>query len=524
MALIMSVFYGIMFVLTPFSADDLWYYPDNMPLSARGSLDCFLALIDVGKEHLTHDVGRFPTLAIALFMGLFPEWVYTVVYVVAVWVIYMAAAKLCRFDYFSLLSALWILVVTVVFPWMDFMFTLVYSINYVIPLALDLVLLIILRNASSEKWCLAKSIAVTMLAFLCGWWHEGFSVPLLCGLAVYFLILRRWPNRNEWMIAIGLAFGIMTLMSMPAFRASTHQRFSNLLKSTLWESLINVVAFNCLTYLYIVLWIIACCVRKIRHRILANRHDCAFMTCLLVFGIVATAIYFAYFNGPRTGAYPQIMSALGLLILLPYFTKNRNICKNAEPIRGNRCVVSDTLKSGYMAVGIAFALTCVNMAWSIAVQRKLTYEYDEVMRLKASNGNNPLRPVFFNQTRLKIGPDLLKPSYLLLNSYYGLYGCLLLPKELEDFDVNGTGNRPTSVPGLFIHDNMLVSNENLENKRLDLIVEYSDGKQIMSRSRSYVFETSNGDTCTYISLHEQTMGNNHQIKAVKLHGITTAVH
>lgn len=69
---------------------------------------------------------------------------------------------------------------TFIIPWRDCQFSVVYGFNYILPTALGIILLrLILNNDNVTHTSLFK---IALCSFLFGWWHEGFSIPVIVGL------------------------------------------------------------------------------------------------------------------------------------------------------------------------------------------------------------------------------------------------------------------------------------------------------------------------------------------------------
>ena len=296
-AVILSVLFGWMFGITPLCADDLWYQTNVT--GEPGTWERLVSSVKICAHHWTFDTGRLANMATAPFLNYLPRWVFAILSAGAVFIVFIRGISLAKVPWISGRSALWLLAVCFVFPWFDFLFTVVYAANYVWGISLGLLYLYFYIDRNRGR---CPSVLLLLFSVLTGWWHEGLSVPLICFIAAYMLSGRSKPTSKEIVMGVGLLSGIMIIMLMPAFRASVEGRCQfNWIKSVWYETLINVVVFNIIFYFYLFTFVSGLCIRRIRDRIRSNPENFAFLTGALVFGTVSTAIYLIYYNGPRTG-------------------------------------------------------------------------------------------------------------------------------------------------------------------------------------------------------------------------------
>lgn len=306
------------------------------------------------------------------------------------------------------------------------------------------------------------------------------------------LFRRSKPTSKEIVMGAGLLSGIMIIMLMPAFRASVEGRCQfNWIKSVWYETLINVVVFNIIFYFYLVTFVSGLCIRRIRDRIRSNPENFAFLTGALVFGTVSTAIYLIYYNGPRTGAFCQLICFIAMLRLLPAFfpSVGRNVAK------GRMIFIATT------------ALCIVNMAASIRIQTKLSREYNEATELMQSAQCKKSGQLFYDVTPISFGIDAMKPTYMLLNSSYGLIRINVIPKALEEFEFNSSDVRHCRDKRLFVYRNYLIFKGDMPKERADVMLYASDGESIRSRLRYRPFITAKGDSAILILPHTQQIRN-----------------
>lgn len=103
------------------------------------------------------------------------------------------------------------------------------SLNYLWACVLFVAMLLIFmagRSDANSGWNKVVDTGGIIVAFLCGWWNEAFSVPASGGLLLYWIIRRDLNRRQKWMVVsliIGtaiLAFAPGTLMRAARMGAS----------------------------------------------------------------------------------------------------------------------------------------------------------------------------------------------------------------------------------------------------------------------------------------------------------------
>lgn len=491
---ILAVLFGCMFQLMPVCADDLWYLADSC--GAHGSLEYFTTTVSTCLDHWTYDTGRLANMATAPFLSLFPRSVFSLASILALFLILISGISLSKSPWLSGRAAIWILIVSFVIPWFEFLFTIVYASNYIWCAALGLLFFYLFIN---DRF-LSSAVPLIFIGVLTGWWHEGMSVPLLCACACYIAFPGIRVTRRRWFMLGGLLTGILIIAGMPAFRAMTGDRVSHLVKSVWIETMINVLAYNCCFYIYLLLLLAAFIRRSVRRRLCADRQAQALLLAIGVFGIVSTSIYIMYFNGARTGLFSQLMCGIGIMRLSPFlFPATR---------RG-------TL-AGRCACGAAMALSLVSVIWAIAVQTRLSREYEDVSALAAEARKHGRGEVFYDATPIGIGPDFLKPSYMLLNTEYGLGGVVLIPQALQDFRPDSDAATRCGDDRLYIYRNHIVAVGRMPEERVDVSLTVADGRVLRSRVRMRGFAASSGDSCVAVLPHIMQVNANLEVKDARL--------
>lgn len=285
---------------------------------------------------------------------------------------------------------------------------------------------------------------------------------------------------------------------MPAFRVQTGKRTSQLIKSVMWETLFHLSSY-CLGYLYLLLLFLTLSIRSLRRRVFNNAQSIARQIAVLTFTVITLAIFFKYFNGPRTAIFGQIAAALGIIGLTRHWIKKeRSACGKAAVI----CVA---------------LLAAVSLGAAIKVQIKLTHEITEVRRMaEEEEARSGVSAVFYDPTPISLGIDLMKPTYMVLNTDYGARGIRIFPSDLKDFSVNSPEVTWSSDSSLMIYRNRLLKLGAEPEERVEVILIYEDGGEQHSRTRVRDFVTSEGDTVTYVFPHTQALGSERKIKDARI--------
>lgn len=495
---IISILYCIMFILTPTYADDLWYLENS--IGEPGSLDYFLSTIKNCYNHWQYDTGRLSNMVAAPFLSLFPKWIYAAITSFAVWIIYMGGPILTNSKFDSYATSLWVMSITFVFPWFDFMFGIIFSINYVWAAAILLLFLYWFKKTQNQaNISIYSQLCLFFISYILGWWHEGLSVPLIISLCAYFIIRKQIPNRTQLLMLSGLTLGIFMILCMPAFWNSTHARQSVLFKPVLWETLLSF-AFISVFYLYVLIFICMLFKQSFRSKLMINnKKNLAICISFLTFGLIGSAIYLKYYVGPRVGCFVQFISTIAIMYLC-HINKTPNIFNK---IYFRRIIIS-----------LSLSLAFINMTASVINQKKLTKEFTDVLSLMKNtpNGNSF---IFYDQTPRKLSIDLFKPSYKALNTPYGLKhglnGLSILPQQLSTFYTDNPSVQVCSDSTLYIFKNYLLTRQYTEEQPSTISLLLKDGRKIRSRIFPYKFKDRKGAEWIYIKTVSQTFDPNLKI-------------
>lgn len=491
---LLSVLFGAVYYFTPLCIDDIWFLENSK--GNPGSWEYFITTVQNCAFHWQYDCGRLSNMAATPFLALLPRWVYATVSALAVWIIYLGGPAVAKTKYISYGAAFWVLTTTFIFPWFDFMFTIMFTVNYVWPCALLMIFLYFLRKTEDGKsYSFSFNIFLFLLSFILGWWHEGLSAPLAAALIIYFAVLHKRHAKSQLYMLTGFAGGAITILMMPAFWRSIGDRHSILFKPVLWETLLGFV-FIALFFVFIALFLYSLCKKQFRLELKTHKKRIlATCSAVFAFGLFGTAIFVKYFPGPRAGSFMQIISALGILYLLRL---------NETPKFINKAFLRN------IVMILVFVASIINMTASVYMQRKLSGEYKEVKSLADNLGGDGYNVVFYDKTPILLWIDLYKPTYKALNTPYGLSyvrkaGISILPQVLKNLSSNSEELKKCTGENLFLYKNQLLVKGKQPDTQQTAILKSEDGKTYESRTFYHEFLDKDGQVWTQIQTASQTI-------------------
>ena len=92
-------------------------------------------------------------------------------------------------------------------PWRDHIFVWDYSLNYIWPSPMALALMLLTVRATRRRFTAATAGAAILLGLLTGLWHEGFSLTVLCGLALLAAVKKLAVPWQYWAVMASLVAG-----------------------------------------------------------------------------------------------------------------------------------------------------------------------------------------------------------------------------------------------------------------------------------------------------------------------------
>ncbi len=320
-------FVGISFflIVTPKYADDQWYLSNlgdwllnrdvffitdginpfkvEMPWKEMADTICF---------HYEHDTARIGNMIVMQFL-LLPKWIGSGLCSMA-WIYAVCIGlKISDVDWRN--SPLVLVAVALWYfgmPWPTHLGGLVHQFNYLIPSAIAMYLLMILKNRQKQGGHIAAVVFV--LSIILGAWHEGFALPMVSGLLSVMIFYRECRTAKGIMALTGLVIGVFYIMTAPSLteRASTLNLYY---LATPWDMVKRlgkiVIVFHPLLLVLFVLEIIYCI--KFNFRLLLHNSFIVFIT---VSACASILLSFATTGSERSGWWNDLIVPVGILLLL----------------------------------------------------------------------------------------------------------------------------------------------------------------------------------------------------------------
>lgn len=187
-------------------------------------------------------------------------------------------------------------------------FWVVYGLNYLFPLCLVLVYLLIFRSIHDKtELSILKTVLLFVFGFVVGWTHEGFAIPLSC--AVFFFVVTKLKQLHYPIFVLSVALWIGT-----AFLTFSPANFSRLGSSMIVNVLngLDIYIRLRLFWLSMVVIFIAMIMDKQRCKVVFSKYRIVVVACVvgMLFGFVA-----------NTGAWSltgtEFFASLIMFALLP---------------------------------------------------------------------------------------------------------------------------------------------------------------------------------------------------------------
>lgn len=305
---------GFSFVCMPRYTDDLWYaFELHDYLEGEQYGFPFTEIANTWKHHFLNDNARLSNIVFVPFL-LLPKWVGSILATLLFGYAVFGMLKLCGVgtdsarNLFPVSVVLFLLAFAM--PWYDSMGSENLQFNYLISMGLAVAALSAFFSGKKMFWPIAF-----LLGLLLGLWHEGFGVPLLCGIGVYAVVRRKIIKASQVALLIGLLGGCVCLMSCPVFFDRAYDR------EHIWTlGHLMFIAVSHIAVFVLVLSVVVAAAMKRLH--ILNQ---PVPVVLLVSIVVSLAIHVYATRTPRTGMWAEFasifMSAYVIANLMPHRRK-----------------------------------------------------------------------------------------------------------------------------------------------------------------------------------------------------------
>ena len=429
--LVTTIGFAFMFVVFPLFSDDFMFMEPMLDYFDRGKSPWpgFLNSLEI---HYYTDNLRLSNIVFSLFL-LLPKWVGCTLSGVGIFLtLRMMLLTACGEDRpVSIWPAIWMcLLFTFGLPWHDQIVIMCFQFNYVWPSVLAL---LCLRVFMGDTRCC--TLPAVFLGFVTGWWHEGFSVPMIAGFVVLMLIWhKRYVSRKNLLMTAALIAGTLVIVLVPSFRErlSITNPGGNLL-----YLLVSTLRYFMPGILFVVIATLMLLSRRTRPVVLSPL--CTFiLVCLAVNYIIHVRTHFA----ARIGWWANLCAIMGIVYLGYQYLKIRPLSKKTGVVMKVVSVAAAVLLTAH--------LVCADV-----MTVKIRKETDNIIARYIAAPDVPEQDVFADFTDQLSAPMLAfqKPYYNLFTynwqyihtkRRYGKKNTLtVIPPQLEYVD----GTQGELLPG-----------------------------------------------------------------------------
>lgn len=492
-AALCSCLLGVLFYEAPLIVDDLWF----MPSVGEGSSfsDKAAAAVSMSSDRLHTDMNRLSNLPVPMLLALCPRWITAVIVAFMSMLAIAAGQKLADIRAGSCASYVWMALFFLLLPWYDYLLTVSYMMNYLMPTVLSLWTLYLTFRYGDKGRKPAPRIwfGLFLLALGAGWSHEGFAAPLLCGIIVYACGRLLWWRRVNpivgWIIGC-VAVGILLVFASPVFstRTASHNIVADM---PLWE-----ICFQLGPSLLLLIIALLLSVKPLLDDF--RRPE---LLAILVVAMASETVAMTFYNGPRTTWCSVLFSLIAIFYVRKWYEPKAMAQRPVAVFVG----------------ALAVVLTVFSLSTAVGEQLKLTSEMDDVMKEFDSSANGE---VFYDVTRPSVTPSLLKTTVRALNeatplSFINCYynrersefkRLVILPSGLKGFRGMDRSSDDGSRKIMVYHGYVVVCDESLtpyESVNLSLVTD--DGETVKTRGSAVPFHSADGHRYFWIQTHAQTL-------------------
>lgn len=217
LTLIFTIYFLFSFYV-PYIGDDYSLPADWLEANNGNREFSWLNLWNFGVFMWTFDNARLDNLVFIALRLTSSKWVLALVVGMSSSIMIWGASKLVSPNKRVLpyvITALWIWI-AFSFPWRNGGMAVDNSFNLLLPAAVTVIfLLLIKRTGNSAEMPKLSLLGVCLVALVAGWIHEGFSVPICCGLGMWALMCRFKMPKQWWIVVCCYIIATVYVVSAP---------------------------------------------------------------------------------------------------------------------------------------------------------------------------------------------------------------------------------------------------------------------------------------------------------------------
>ncbi|MDE5774665.1 MAG: hypothetical protein K2H86_09470 [Muribaculaceae bacterium] len=487
LALLMGMLYFSAYPL----ADDLWF---SVPgYESQGVSERWSLVGEVLSRTVNTDMLRLPNMLVPVCVMLVPRWVVALLYSLLCVLCVEGWRRAVNISTQSWVCYAVICSFFILLPWYDYLLAVSYMLNYLLSSVLAVWFLYMLRS-SGRSHSHFLNTGCALLAFCVGWCHEGFAMPLLCGMTLVLFMQAVTPGRRVSRIGciswLSLLLGVAVIFSGSSFGQRSRSWWEAVSNMPLWEFMIQLSPSLLLLTVTVIVSI----------PLLWRKYDRPMLILLLTASLAAECVALIFYNGPRT-TWPSVLYSL---MALSYMVLEYR--KGEIGVRGTGIVALCVLTM------VGWHLIC-----AVRSQVRLTAEYATVM---SEYNSSPTGEVYVDVTRPSPDMTLLKTSVRNLNDYYSLkfislytmggglseYPLRILPEKLRTFSA-GRAQLMDGGNGRYLYDNYAIAESNVlpdaDACTAEIITD--GGEKLQTRYRPVKFHGCDGREYVWLMMHIQTL-------------------
>lgn len=300
-----AAIYTFMFIVYPYALDDLLYRGWMRNFMRENSNDTIWQGIMFTWRTLAENANVRMSNQMFVLVSVLPKWVGCTLSGLALWYSMRKAGRLADPAGPDVMTAIWVCILfTFLLPWQDYLFLTDFQLNYIWSMAISIWIAGMFFDGKKHS-----PVPLFFAGLLCGLWHEGFAIPLGCGIGVLAMIRRdRRTLTSVIACCAGLLVGVLWLLFCPATQVRigeakhVHQigRFSYM----------NVIKSNPGAIILVVMTCVALC-RKSARKLLREP-----LFIFLAVNILANlCIHLCVNNGPRVSFWGNLCAVIAIIYL-----------------------------------------------------------------------------------------------------------------------------------------------------------------------------------------------------------------